>query len=550
MKRSRSSTLETRRFLQSNILLLVTSILIISIQIYWIYLTLYYLYGAYHLITVGIELLAVIVSVYIYGRHTTSGMKVPWIILILTVPVFGLLMYLLVGFNGWSHFAKKRYLALDEAAEKILCTQPVLLDHSAASFSAAAESDDADPSASASEQDMDFFRQAGYLYQYAHYPAYADQRVTYHSDAAAALEDLLIDLKSARHFIFMEYHAIEDAEGFDRIEEVLTEQAKVGVTVRLFYDEVGSVGFLNRGFIRKMEERGIECRVFNPLRPVLSTFLNNRDHRKITVIDGRIAYTGGYNLAREYFHLTEPYGYWKDSGLRIEGTAAGSFTVMFLCMWHSIQKEKDTHAAEEELRQFLTPISLDRIELPSVQNLVRYCVPYADSPLDEERVGEWTYMNLLESARKQIWFVTPYLVITDEMQQCFLLAARRGVDVRIITPGIPDKKLTYAVTRSFYASLIDNGVKIYEYTPGFCHAKMCLCDNEMAVVGTINLDYRSFYHHFEDGVLLYQGEVIDRIREDFENMFSLSRQVALTPGRRSRTLRIGQCLLRLLAPLL
>ena len=296
----------------------------------------------------------------------------------------------------------------------------------------------------------------------------------------------------------MEYHAIEDEEAWQRIQTVLEDRVKAGVEVRIFYDDMGSIWFVNMDFATKLKSLGIKCRVFNPILPGLNMFLNNRDHRKITVIDGKVAYTGGYNLANEYFNITHPYGIWKDTGIRMEGDAVKSMTVAFLEMWNAAGNVKSKELVPEKYVIHYAYQAQQR----------GYVQPYADSPLDGEQVGEEVYISMANKAEKYCWFITPYLIITDEMTHALTLAAKRGVDVRIITPGIPDKKMVYSVTRSFYHNLVKHGVRIYEWTPGFCHAKMSVADDKMATCGTINLDYRSLYHHFENGCFLADCDAV------------------------------------------
>ena len=267
-------------------------------------------------------------------------------------------------------------------------------------------------------------------------------------------------------------------------------------------------------------------------------FMNNRDHRKITVIDGQVGFTGGYNLADEYFNITHPYGLWKDTGVRMEGDAVRSLTVMFLEMWNAIKKTDTDYTAYFP-------------EITYAAKQTGYVQPYADNPLDDEHTGENVYMNVLNSAREYAYFITPYLLISDEMKKAFTLAARRGVDVRIITPGIPDKKFVYQATRSYYNRLVKKGVRIFEYTPGFCHAKQCVSDDKAAVVGTINLDYRSLYHHFENAAAFYHKDAVAGVKADFDHLFEECHEVTEQyRSHRSTALRIGQCILRLFAPLL
>ena len=385
---------------------------------------------------------------------------------------------------------------------------------------------------------MSIANQSDYIWKYGHYPVYHNTDVAFYADASQGLEAQLAELKKAEHFIFMEYHAIEQAESFERILNVLKDRAAHGVEVRIFYDDVGSIGFINHDFRKRMEENDIACRVFNPIIPVLSVFMNNRDHRKITVIDGKVGFTGGYNLANEYFNITHPYGHWKDTGIRLEGDAVKSLTVMFLEMWNAVKK------TDQDYQKYLPETDYQAKQDGFIQ-------PYADSPLDDEHVGESVYMNLIAHAKKVIYFTTPYLIITDEMTHALSLAARRGVDVRIITPGIPDKKLIYSITRSFYHNLVQDGVRIYEWTPGFCHAKMSVADDCMATCGTINLDYRSLYHHFENGCFMADCDAVLDIRRDMEQTLEQCREVTEKyKSGRSATLRLGQLFLRLFAELL
>ena len=341
------------------------------------------------------------------------------------------------------------------------------------------------------------------------------------------------DLQKAEKFIFMEYFIVEDGEAFHELEEILTRKAGEGVEVRLMYDDIGSIGVSNSRLVNRLNRAGIRCRVFNPAKPVLNLFMNHRDHRKITVIDGKVGYTGGYNLAGEYFGYTRPYGHWKDTGLRLEGKAVAGLTRTFLELWNLTARE-GSGAEYLEIRH----------EMPNDG----WVLPFGDDPLGKARRAEDLYLNLIGSAKERIWFMTPYLIITGELTRALGLAAKRGVDVRIITPGIPDKRTVYAVTRSYYNSLTREGVRIFEYTPGFCHAKMCVCDSDTAVVGTSNLDFRSLYHHFENNVILYKSEAVARVAADFEAMFLQCREA--DADRRKKALRVWQCILRLFAPMM
>ena len=468
------------------------------------------------------RIVAIFLVLGLYSMDKTSSMKMPWIILMLAFPILGVSLYLLVGLNGSTKKMRARYEEIDK---KLL---PYLPDNRQILEWMKKES----PQAGAI---------ASYLTNYSCYPVYQNTDVTYYDEAIKGLDAQLEDLSKAEKFIFMEYHAIEDEEAWQRIQTVLEDRVKAGVEVRIFYDDMGSIWFVNMDFATKLKSLGIKCRVFNPILPGLNMFLNNRDHRKITVIDGKVAYTGGYNLANEYFNITHPYGIWKDTGIRMEGDAVKSMTVAFLEMWNAAGNVKSKELVPEK---YVINYAYHAQQRGYVQ-------PYADSPLDGEQVGEEVYISMANKAEKYCWFITPYLIITDEMTHALTLAAKRGVDVRIITPGIPDKKMVYSVTRSFYHNLVKHGVRIYEWTPGFCHAKMSVSDDKMATCGTINLDYRSLYHHFENGCFLADCDAVLEIRDDLIRTMGESREVTeqYKEGR-SAGLRLGQLILRLFAELL
>lgn len=468
------------------------------------------------------RIVAIFLVLGLYSMDKTSSMKMPWIILMLAFPILGVSLYLLVGLNGSTKKMRARYEEIDKKLLPYLPDNRQILEWMKKE----------NPQAGAI---------ASYLTNYSCYPVYQNTDVTYYDEAIKGLDAQLEDLSKAEKFIFMEYHAIEDEEAWQRIQTVLEDRVKAGVEVRIFYDDMGSIWFVNMDFATKLKSLGIKCRVFNPILPGLNMFLNNRDHRKITVIDGKVAYTGGYNLANEYFNITHPYGIWKDTGIRMEGDAVKSMTVAFLEMWNAAGNVKSKELVPEK---YVINYAYQAQQRGYVQ-------PYADSPLDGEQVGEEVYISMANKAEKYCWFITPYLIITDEMTHALTLAAKRGVDVRIITPGIPDKKMVYSVTRSFYHNLVKHGVRIYEWTPGFCHAKMSVADDKMATCGTINLDYRSLYHHFENGCFLADCDAVLEIRDDLIRTMGESREVTeqYKEGR-SAGLRLGQLILRLFAELL
>lgn len=489
------------------------------LQIVWLISAGSRMFAGIPYINAAIELLSIISVIAIFSQNRSSASKMSWIVLILFFPVLGLGLFLTVGQPWATKTMRRRFENSGRRLSDLLPRNDRAMQ--------AVEMEDAGAQA-----------QIRYLQDWCRFPVYQNTQVQFHAQTDAAFEALKAELKGARRFIFMEYHAIELSQCFLEIEAILAERAKAGVEVRLFYDDVGSFAFINPQFVKRMKALGIQCQVFNPLIPVANAFMNNRDHRKITVIDGEVGFTGGYNLADEYFNVKHPYGHWKDTGVLLRGEAVRSLTLIFLEMWNAVK------VMDEDYGKYIQPASA---------NIAAdgYVLPYADSPLDDERVGENVYLNLLKNARSYAWITTPYLILDEEMTMELTLAAKRGVDVRIITPGIPDKKMIYQLTRSYYAQLLQSGVRIYEYTPGFIHAKQMLSDDTTAVVGTINLDYRSLYLHFENAVLLYRCNAIKDVRRDFEATFPLCRQLdqSYAASRPIHT-RIVQSLLRLFAPLL
>lgn len=487
-------------------------------QIGWMLLLFLKLNEYYAWIALATGLLSAVVVLKLYSHPGNTAQKTVWIILILILPVMGLALYLMVELFGDLGGTGKRL----ETVRRELSPQPRHREDEVEKLT------ETDPAAA------NTFR---YLWNCTGSPACGNTAVRYHAQGKDALEDLKADLEQAETFIFMEYFIVEDGSAFREIREILARKARQGVEVRLLYDDFGSVGYVNTKFARQLNREGIRCRIFNPALPVVNLFMNHRDHRKITVIDGKVAYTGGYNLADEYFDRAHPYGHWKDTGLRLEGEAVPSLTATFLELWNITTREKEDFSRYLEI----------------IHSVPGDCLvqPYGDNPLSGERSAENVYLNLAAQATRTLWFMTPYLIISDEMTRALTLAAKRGVDVRIIVPGIPDKKTVYQVTRSYFAELARNGVRLYSYTPGFCHGKMCICDGNLVSIGTSNLDYRSLYLHFENNVLLWGGEAAASVARDFTETFLLCREITgeYASGR-GAFLMVWQYLLRLFSPLM
>ena len=472
-------------------------------------------------IEITVTILSLILVLIIYSREQSSAFKMLWIMILMMFPVFGVLFYAMVGLNLTPKTMRRRFEDVDNQLAPLIPERKETIERLTRS----------DPEAASVSV---------YLDRYAHAPLYRRTQVEYYSDTLAALEAQIEAMKQAEHFIFIETHCIEDKEAWSRVEPILAEKASLGVEVRLIYDDIGIAEFMSKGFEHRMEDLGIHCLDFNPVFPAINFFLNNREHRKITVVDNQVAFTGGYNFADEYFNITHPYGVWKDAGIRIEGDAVQSMTLTFIEMWNASKGKNKVNVQPEE---YLIPMK----EMPQSDGYVQ---PYADNPMDKENVGENVYISIINKARRYCWFMTPYLVITDELQQALILASKRGVDVRIVTPGIPDKKYVYEVTRSYYGALVRKGVRIYEWTPGFSHSKLCVADDSVATCGTVNLDYRSLYHHFENGCYIVHGTAVDKIKQDFLTTFPECREVTEEYRQRKFFMSAWQLILRLIAPLL
>jgi cardiolipin synthase len=419
---------------------------------------------------------------WILSDASKPAYKLAWIIPILVVPVFGGLFYLFLGRVRIGKRLKK-YLQGSAPPISTQRAEVPVLEQTLARRS---------PSAA---------RQSRYLAAFAGSPLYSGTKTTYFTSGEAALEEMLVRLKAARKAIFLEFFIIEEGSMWGSILAVLEEKARQGLDVRVMYDDFGCLERLGKGYPEVLKARGINCLVFNPLNPIFSSDLNHRDHRKILVIDNEVGFTGGINLADEYINLKPRFGHWKDNALMLEGPGVASLSAMFLRLWHGVKKEPPPG-------DFLA-------EAPAFPEAQGYVQPFEDSPLDNEPVGEHVYLNIMGCAQKYIFITTPYLILDNEMTTAICLAAKGGVDVRIITPRVPDKWYVHMVSRSNYPALLRAGARIFEYEPGFIHAKSLVSDDAHGVVGTINLDFRSLYLHFECGVWMYGSEAISSMKNDF-----------------------------------
>ncbi|MBO5373011.1 MAG: cardiolipin synthase [Lachnospiraceae bacterium] len=493
----------------------------ILLQFSWLFLTIYQFSINYTFANYGIRIIAILMVLKVVNNRTNPYYKLAWTFIILLSPVFGISLYLVLG---RSELTKRTHERMDAVHKDIIKCLSV----------------DMDVMKNLEEEDFSAAQQSKYIQDWAQFPLYQNTRTKYYACGEDMFEDMITAMERAESFIFLEYFIVQNGEMLERMLQVLKTKAKQGVLVRFIYDDVGSIKTLSKNFIKELEEMGIACAIFNPFRPILSIILNNRDHRKILVVDGQVGFTGGINLADEYINKIERFGYWKDTGIELKGEAVWSLTAMFLEMWNYI------HQTSEDYLQYIPKI-YNKTALPQDG----YVQPYGDSPLDHENVGENIYLNMIHRAQKYVYIFTPYLIVDHEMMVALQNAAKCGVDVRIVTPGVPDKKLVFLLTQSYYEQLIEYGVKIYQYTPGFLHAKCFVCDDKIATVGTINLDYRSLYLHFECGVFMYCSQAVMQVKADVQNTIEKSQEITLEFCReRNLFIRMIQSVLRLFAPLL
>lgn len=478
-----------------------------------------YLFATYWAtVFLGLWLVVVIIN-----RKGNPAFQIAWIVPILIVPVFGALLYL--------------YLYTQLGTRRL---NKKILEEAAGTSSIVAQKKDALEELRADSPQM--ANLASYLRRACGTAVHKHTSARYFSCGEKLMQPLIDELRAAKHFIFLEYFIVSPGYMWDTMLEILKEKVKEGVEVRILYDGMSFFFHFPKEYLQELEECGIQCRVFAPIVPALSTVQNNRDHRKILVIDGHTAFTGGINLADEYINRKERFGYWKDSAIMIQGEAVRSFTLMFLRMWKVTAEPK----APESYRKYVDA-SVNR-DLPQGSG---FAVPFDDNPLDGEQVGELVYMDILYSAKKYVHITTPYLVLDHEMIVALTYAARRGVDVKIMMPHIPDKQYAFWLARTYYNELLEAGVKIYEFEPGFVHTKSIVSDDEKAVVGSINMDYRSFYLSFECAVLLYKNSEIAEIEKDFQQ--TLRKCLAVTEEfYRQQPLyqRLAGKVMRLFAPLL
>ena len=455
-----------------------------------------------HLIIIQ-SIFVVVMVLYLINSDFDPSAKITWLVFIMIVPVFGTLFLLYTRMDvGHRALRDRLRLFVDQTKDALPQDEQVMK-----------ELEQTSPESAALDR---------YLNMTGCFPVYDQTRVSYFPLGENKFEEMLRQLEQAEHFIFLEYFIIEEGEMWGRILEILARKASEGVEVRLMYDGTNEFATLPSSYPQKLKELGIKCKAFAPIAPFVSTHYNYRDHRKILVIDGHTAFTGGVNLSDRYINREEVFGHWKDTAIMLKGQAVKSFTLLFLQMWNIDEKEP-------EFGKYLSYPAEPVAEAPG------YVIPYGDTPVDGYRVGEMVYIDILNRAKDYVHIMTPYLILDGELDTALRFAAERGVEVSIILPGIPDKKTPYALAKTHYASLIRAGVKIYEYTPGFVHAKVFSSDDRKAVVGTINLDYRSLYHHFECAAYMVDTPCIADIEADFADTLAKCRRVTLEDVKNEKT---------------
>lgn len=474
-----------------------------------------YLFFAEHILIINAiyTILGLLLALGLIRYSKNYSYSLPWIIILIIFPLVGIILYIILGNNKKRSKTLKKITESEKESKKYLIQDQKI------------------------EEECKNNSRIRYLSNYAGYPVTKNNEAKYYPLGEEAYEAMIEDLKTAKKFIFIEYFIISHGKMWNSILKILEEKVGQGVDVRVMYDDFGCITTLKKTYPKELEKKGIKCVAFNRLNPIAGIIMNNRDHRKIMVIDGKIAYTGGINIADEYINTYEKYGHWKDNAIRILGEAVWSYTVMFLTIWNAFQKE------DEDFTKF-------KYEFGEKPKEDGYVIPYGETPLDEETTSEDVYLNIINQASDYVYIFTPYLIIDTDMMNTLKLAAKRGVDVRIVIPGIPDKKIVYTLSESYAEPLINSGVKMYKYTPGFIHSKVFISDDHIATVGTINMDYRSLYLHFECGCYFEDASVIKEIKKEFEDTINKSHEISKEEATPKFLKGIWQTVLRLFAPLM
>lgn len=493
---------------------LVITIVLVAAQAFFLFSTFYWLGSYMPVISVLLTLLSGVLLIYVVNRDIDPAFKLTWVIPLCLFPLLGGLLYLYVEGDFITHAFKRTVNRRIEEGRPYLEQDREIRRH-------------------LNEKTCSMSAVSRYVERTGGFPTYGNTKVTYFPNGEDKFADLLPELEKAEHFILMEYFIIYEGTIWDSILEILKRKAAAGVEIKLMYDGTCAINGLPRKYEEKLRAAGINVRVFLPAVPFFSTYQNNRDHRKILVIDGKMAYNGGINLADEYANRRHPYGHWKDTAVKVEGDAVRSFTMMFLSLWYSIGPESGKNYIPGDYLKYLPQKAFekggpllgeeDRWELPAEG----YVMPYGDGPNSRHALAENVYLDMMNRANRYIHIMTPYFINDNAMMRAFKYAAERGTEVKLIVPHVPDKKMIYDVTRTNYPVLLRAGVKVYEYTPGFVHAKEVVVDGNKAVVGSINFDFRSLYHHFECATYVYRNPVVADVEADFQRTLEECQEVTM-----------------------
>ncbi|MGL5972512.1 MAG: cardiolipin synthase [Oscillospiraceae bacterium] len=498
---------------------LMTIILIIVIQIIVFLSLIFALSNKFIYSYILLLSISIISTIFVVNKRTKSEFKISWIILIMVLPIFGGVFYLVFG---TTLFNKKLRIDMiytfNNACKNLTYNEEYLED--------------------LKKQDMSVYKQSIYLQNFSLAPLYKNTYNKYLSSGEEKFEVMLEEIKKAKKFIFLEYFIIDEGYLWSNVLEALKEKVNEGLDVRLLYDDAGCVSTLPNKYNEYLKQIGIKCKVFNPLRASMSIVKNYRNHRKILIVDGDVAITGGINLADEYINKVERFGHWKDAAILLKGEGVYSFTIMFLHFWNFDDVE------DSDFADFKPTIKLG-------DNIKGFVQPYCDSPMDLETTSQCVYLNIINNAKEYIYIYTPYFIVDSELLTALCLAAKSGIKVKIVTPFIPDKPIVNMITKSYYRELIEASVEVLEYKIGFVHSKCILCDDNIGIIGTINFDYRSLYHHFECGVFLYDTDCLEDLKKDFIETFKKTLKITLEDTyNKSFYYRLLRGVLKVFAPLM
>ncbi len=494
---------------------ILVSALLLMIQLIFIFYTVYSYSSGSAFAYLGSAFASALTVIIIINRRGNPDHKIAWIVFILIFPIFGITVFLLWGGGRVLPHIRKKMRICESHYLPYLKIDSDIRDR-------------------LKYYDLIHSRQADYLTGETNYPLYDRSNIEFFPSGEEFFADLLCELKNAEKYIYLEFFILAEGVMWEQIHNILKEKAQAGIEVKIIFDDFGSIKRQHKGFITKLRAEGISVSVFNPINPIMNIFMNNRNHRKIVVVDGKTAFTGGVNIGDEYINAIERFGHWLDCAVKIKGEATTSFLAMFCCMWEfTTGKQIDINA---------------RIAKFSCEN-DGFVIPYCDGPLNDNNPAEGLYMQILNTAQRYVYIATPYLLIDNSMKSSLCMAAKSGIEIRIITPHIPDKWYVHPATQYNYQELLEAGIRIYEYSPGFIHSKLFVSDDKIATAGSVNMDYRSFVFHFECGAWMCDTHSVHTIKSHFEDVFAVCEEITLEKWKKRPVFtRIKQAILHIFAP--